>query len=290
MRTRAKGGAPQAGLAPASSDRDRSTLPGSGNSGPSGVGQDAEEPVYEDLLENGETLPLPKGIEDVPIPEDEAPAYTRHHMEAWLLVRNRQRNPVKRVLGIVEDESEGGAGTSRLIHPMSRFNLNLQVVSAIFVIYTGVVTPAVLAFEDTQDCGPLPNHFYADLVVEFFFVLEICIQMVTGSFGEKGEYIDHIPSVVVMYCRRPFLESFAFDLLTSMPFGWLELLIWLRQCDDSSGQLSGWALQVKTPVRILRPLRLLRLFRFVKVMRLWSVRGVAVPLRVQRLIGKSSRN
>ncbi len=289
VRTRGTGGPPQvdAGPGPVPSDRDRSMTPGSANiDAHAGLGRDAEELVYEDLMDDDETLP--KGIEEVPIPDDEAPAYTRHHMEAWMLVRNRQQNPVKRLLGIVQDESEGGVGTSRIIHPMSHFNLNLQIVSAIFVIYTGVATPAALAFEDPQGCGPLQFTFCADLVVEFFFVLEVCLQMMTGSFDEKGEYFDQISSVVVMYCRRPFLESFAFDFLTSMPLGWLELIIWLRQCDGSNGQLSGWALQVKTPVRILRPLRLLRLFRFVKVMRVWSVRGVAIPLRVQKLIGQST--
>lgn len=124
---------------------------------------EAQEVAYTDLL-NEEDRTLPDGIEDVPIADDEAPAYTRHHMEAWLLLHNRQTNRFKRFMGIVNDDGQGSAGTSKLIHPMSSLNLNVQLASAFCVIYTGVVTPAVLAFEEPQQCGPLQFTFYADLV------------------------------------------------------------------------------------------------------------------------------
>jgi hypothetical protein len=125
--------------------------------------------------------------------------------------------------------------------------------------------------------------------VEFFFVFEICLQMLTGAFNDKGVYVDHVPTVVMMYFRRPWLDGFAFDVITSVPFSWLELVLWLRQCGSGDGKLSGWALQMKAPLRMLRPLRLLRLFRFVKVMRVWSQYGVAVPLRVQKMIGTACK-
>ena len=136
-----------------------------------------------------------------------------------------------------------------------------------------------------QSVSPLTNSH--EQVVEFLFVFEICLQMMTGAFDVKGVYVDRVPTVILMYFRRPFLESFLFDLLTSVPFSWLELVLWLNQCKNGDGNLSGWALQIKAPVRILRPLRLLRLFRFVKVMRVWSQYGVAIPLRVQKMIGNS---
>ena len=227
---------------------------------------------------------LPPGLEDVPTGQNEAPAYTRLHMEAWIALRDRQTNPVKRWLGLVEDPH--GVGSSSLVHPMSSFNHWLQLVSAIFVLYTGLVTPAVLAFENEgSSCSYLPFTVYADLVVETFFICEIGCHLITGTFNHKGVYVDSVKHVTMMYIRAPFLESFLFDVITSLPFSWFELGLWVENCKVQGAVVSDWTQQLKAPVRILRPLRLLRLFRFVKVMRVWSDHGMAVPLRVQKLIG-----
>ena len=67
-----------------------------------------------------------------------------------------------------------------------------------------------------QSVSPLTNSH--EQVVEFLFVFEICLQMMTGAFDVKGVYVDRVPTVILMYFRRPFLESFLFDLLTSVPF------------------------------------------------------------------------
>ena len=38
-------------------------------------------------------------------------------------------------------------GASAVIHPMSSFNMYMQLTSSFLVLYTGVSTPAVLAFQ-----------------------------------------------------------------------------------------------------------------------------------------------
>ena len=145
--------------------------------------------------------------------------------------------------------------------------------------------------------------------------------------------------------KRTFFESFWFDVVTSLPFSWLELILWHLECKGENSELSPWAQTIKTPIRVLRPFRLMRLFRFIKVhpqksgimtrhlsvcismhmvvihkhtlnvaydltqshrgeenaykytrharsrahspqvMRVWSEYGMAVPLRVQKMIG-----
>ena len=69
----------------------------------------------------------------------------RKHVSEWLK-QTPDSNPIYRCLGISRSGNHT-MGASAVIHPMSSFNMYMQLTSSFLVLYTGVSTPAVLAFQ-----------------------------------------------------------------------------------------------------------------------------------------------
>jgi hypothetical protein len=180
-------------------------------------------------------------------------------VQDWLN-RKPERNPIYRFMGISRAEQKH-MGASRVIHPLSHLNLSVQMLSCVLVIYTGIETPAVLAFKTLEDCEwPVTNTI--DLMIEVFFAFEIGLQFFTGAFDAQGTYVENLRQLASMYIRRTFFESFAFDFLTALPFTWLELVLYAAECSQPDSHPSKWAQQIKVPIRILRPFRLLKVLHF----------------------------
>ena len=66
-----------------------------------------------------------------------------------------------------------------------------------------------------------------DLVVEMIFIFEICITWFIGRY-KYGEYLADLKSIAKDYIRSGQL---AFDILTSIPIGWLEFSQRRKLCD-----------------------------------------------------------
>jgi len=89
-------------------------------------------------------------MRQVPPVSSGAAIQQQKHMQAWVN-QEQPKNPILRFLGI-QKKDERGEGGSSLIHPMSPFNIYIQMASCLLVVYSGVETPWVLAFQDVGVC------------------------------------------------------------------------------------------------------------------------------------------
>jgi len=141
---------------------------------------------------------------------------------------------------------------SRLIHPNSPFQLGLTVVSSLFLFYTAVVTPFLVAFFWNQSPCDMSPTIVFDMVVDAFFLCEILITFGTG-IRKNGAYVDDWKVVFQNYARG----MLCFDVVTSTPVSLIEYL-GAQACGDESQSEGGSQLRF---IRIIKPLRLFKLLR-----------------------------
>ena len=82
-----------------------------------------------------------------------------------------------------------------------------------FAVYNSIVTPLEIAFEP-----PFAKDTWftvIDLVLNAFYVADICVNMRTSYINEGGEEIVKPYKIVTNYCKG----LFAIDLVSSIPFG-----------------------------------------------------------------------
>jgi len=78
---------------------------------------------------------------------------------------------------------------SRLLYPLAPFSLAWTVLTALFLAYTAVVTPAVIAFFwKAPECSRPPPTIYFDVVVDCFFVLDILVSFRFGALCPAAHY------------------------------------------------------------------------------------------------------
>jgi hypothetical protein len=88
---------------------------------------------------------------------------------------------IKRVFGIGPEHPDlQGMPPSRLIYPLSPFGISWVVITAVLLLYTAVVTPAVIVFHWLDEpCYPIPT-LPIDVFLDIFFLLDIGINFSTG--------------------------------------------------------------------------------------------------------------
>jgi hypothetical protein len=75
-----------------------------------------------------------------------------------LTPHRRQNGMLLYIFGIGPENTETGAPGSRLIYPLSKFGLAWIVLTSLFLMYTGIVTPPLIAFHWTDDeCAVIPT-------------------------------------------------------------------------------------------------------------------------------------
>jgi hypothetical protein len=123
----------------------------------------------------------------------------------------------KTVFGVGEDN--GRLPKSRLIHPHSPFHLIWTALTAGFLMYTATVVPAVIAFHWLDgECEVVPTLSF-DLLLDTFFILDILYAFCVGV-TYQGHYYDDVKWVA----RHYLLGGFLFDLATSIPVSYIELI------------------------------------------------------------------
>ena len=153
-----------------------------------------------------------------------------------------------------------GASGSNVIHPLSRFGLGWTGVTALFLIYTALVTPPTIAFHWLDEaCAEVPTLF-VDVVIDCFFIIDIFVNFNLGIIVH-GEYVDDRREVIKSYVKGMFL----FDCVTSIPVSFFELVAKV-ECDRAAGQVDAAA--GGSQLRIIRAIKPLRWFKIGKVMRL----------------------
>ena len=145
---------------------------------------------------------------------------------------------------------------SRLIYPLSKFGVFWLSITAIFLIYTGIVTAPLVAFYWTEpECSMVPT-LYLDTAIDIFFIIDIFLNFHFGIF-EGGKYIDDAWIVFWTYIRG----SLIFDMVTSFPVSFFELV---AQTACNSGQAPADSGPLRL-VRAIKPLRLIKIVRLAKV-------------------------
>ena len=165
---------------------------------------------------------------------------------------------LKRIFGI--GPSDGVMPSSRLIFPLSPFAVCWTAVTCIFLAYTAVVTPAVIAFHWLDDeCDRVPTLEF-DLVLDTFFLLDIIYNFCVGLIV-NSEYKDDPAFVATTYLRG----SLWFDLMTSIPVSFLELHVALQCAQSASGVDTGVDPTQLRFIRAMKPLRWFKLARIIKL-------------------------
>ena len=102
--------------------------------------------------------------------------------------------------------------TSRVIYPLSPFSVGWTALTCFFLLYTAIVTPAVIAFHWLdEDCERVPTLEF-DCVLDTFFLLDIVYNFCVGVIVQQ-DYYDDPRWIAMNYLRGAFL----FDLCTSIP-------------------------------------------------------------------------
>jgi hypothetical protein len=156
---------------------------------------------------------------------------------------------------------------SRLIHPTSPFSLLWLIVTCSFLIYTALVTPAVIAFHWLDDECNSPPTLHFDCVLDVFFMCDIVVNFYTGVV-EGERYHDDWRHVASKYIAG----SFFFDVATSIPVAFVELYVVNSPgctVSDPVATAGSGAADINSAnfrfVRIMKPLRWFKLARILKL-------------------------
>lgn len=169
----------------------------------------------------------------------------------------------------------------RVIHPDSRFRSAWNVALAFFICYCGIGVPLEIAFEADMvdamcgvgeakllraDCPDFQLWFWANFVVDMWFICDIIINFRTGYVTE-GHFVSDDWLAAKKYLRG----SFIMDCFGTFP---LNILLMIINPDNPYGDLledvdTGDATGGGTDVgRVNRMLRLLRMAKLAKLARM----------------------
>jgi len=172
-----------------------------------------------------------------------------------------ERGVLDRVFGIGPPDHESAKPQSRLIYPLSPFGIAWISVTALFLLYTAVVTPPMIAFCWLDpECAPAPTLIF-DVLLDCFFLLDILYNFSTGNII-AGEYEDEWAVVAMRYLRG----GFAFDVFTSFPVSFFELAAQAAcQQQAAGGEVTSVDSGQLRIIRVLKPLRWFKLARIAKL-------------------------
>lgn len=154
------------------------------------------------------------------------------------------------------------AAVHKCLFPPRSLLLDLwQLILAVSILYTAIIFPYNLAFNNRADSVFL----VLDLVVDLCFVLDLFVNLNLAYIGADFELVTSRKLIVKRYLRSWFIS----DVLSCLPIATSEL--WLG--NDDQGQYS----------ELLRLLRLPRLYRLAKIIRILDASS---PAGQNRLLDK----
>jgi len=127
------------------------------------------------------------------------------------------------------------------------------------LLYTAVIAPVQICLWNYDDdpCNRFPT-LYFDVVVDLFFVLDAFLPFLVGYYTSEHEYIDEW-RVVAAHVSMSF-SSFWFDCVTSIPWSWIDLQVFLTCASQVSGT-SGDS-------RVVRAAKVFRAFRIIRILKI----------------------
>jgi len=175
----------------------------------------------------------------------------------------------------------GDLPSSRAIHPLSPFAVCWVSTTAVFLLYTAVLTPPIIAFHWLEEVCVLPPTLEVDVMVDFFFLFDILLSFHVGYMSNETYHDDH-GEIVQNYLRNSLL----FDLVTSFPVSFFDLATIAACKGDASESADG------TAFRFIRSLKPLRWFKIARIMKLGKGSMIASYLmdyfRISPRMGKTS--
>ena len=96
----------------------------------------------------------------------------------WEEPEEQTRSRMKRVFGI--GPKDFASPSSRLIYPLSQFAVTWMGITCVCLLYTAIVTPAVISFHWLDEpCDVVPT-LPIDCVLDVYFLLDIAVNFCSG--------------------------------------------------------------------------------------------------------------
>lgn len=176
---------------------------------------------------------------------------------------------IKRLFGIGPEDRDTGMPKSDLVVPLSPFGVGWIGVTSLFLAYTAVFTPPMIALFWLEDaCKPIPT-LYFDAIVDAFFILDIFLTFNSGVYIE-GEYHDTRLVVAAEYIKGFFF----FDIITSVPVSFIELAA-VAECASAPDVEFAVESEQLRFARVIKPLRYVKI---AKILRLGKGGGIVASL------------
>ena len=171
------------------------------------------------------------------------------------------------VFGVQESQPRHGIDGSRIIHPSSLFHTCFETLCIAFLVSTIFVVPLELSFWSTNEFCQVDATLLFNMLVDAFFLVDLFYRFLVGVVRPGGVYVDTIPGVARIYLTTP--GGFLFNLVTSVPFGWIDWAIITSLC-DSDGPGSAAFAHNMVIARAVKPVRALKLVRLLRATSLWG--------------------
>jgi hypothetical protein len=137
-------------------------------------------------------------------------------------------------------------------------------VRTILLILTIFVIPLELSFWNNHDVCTIDLTLYFNMGVDAFFFVDLFYHFFVGITTPNGKYVDTLAEVARIYMWAA--DGFWFNLLTSLPMGWLNWAIIITTCANRDSSTYGENLLLGA----IKPVRALRLIRILRVSAIWG--------------------
>ncbi len=113
---------------------------------------------------------------------------------------------------------------SYILRPNGKFKLVIDIISPLFVFYTIIFSPYIMAFEkDDEEQNKYLVIF--DILIDFFFMLDFSLNFITAFRDEKDDLIFSLKKIVINYLKTWFI----FDLISCIPFTFINYIMILHE-------------------------------------------------------------
>jgi hypothetical protein len=196
-------------------------------------------------------------------------AYVRKHLASPALRAVLGRDILRTIFGVQGPRPERCEPGSRLVHPSSPFHTGFETACVLLLISTILLVPLELSFWSRDDlCAPAANRrLRFTMAADTFFLVDLFYRFFVGVLLPGGIYLDDPGEVARRYLAAP--GGFWFNLLTSVPFGWIDWAVAAALCGGGGGGASDYA-QNLAFARAIKPIRALKLVRLLRMSAIWG--------------------
>lgn len=135
-----------------------------------------------------------------------------------------------------------------------------NMVMLVLIIFLAITVPYRIPFEDV----PPPFWLYCDIVIDFLFIFDVCLNFFTAIENENGELCTEHHKIIWAYAKSWLL----IDCVSSVPITLIQKVTTPDVANEDPGNSSS--LMNARILKLSRLPRLYRLLRLLKLMRLFK--------------------